>query len=154
LAATRRSLSDVSLRRRFCRWNGKELHELGGRVTYVQRHAGTRNDWRVLLDHVHRRLRPWLEARGDTLAIVDPATSLDEFWLREDLLLSQTCGYPLVKALAGRVQLVATPVFSVDGCAGGDYWSILVARTAPGVTSLAACADCARRSTTPTRIAV
>jgi len=30
----------------------------------------------------------------------------------------------LVKALAGRVQLVATPVFSVDGCAGGDYWSI------------------------------
>jgi ABC-type phosphate/phosphonate transport system substrate-binding protein len=97
------------------------------------------DDWRVLLDRVHRRLRPWLEARGDTLAVVDPETPLDEFWLREDLLLSQTCGYPLVKALAGRVQLVATPVFSVDGCAGGDYRSVLVARTAAGVTSLAAC---------------
>jgi len=81
------------------------------------------DDWRVLLDRVHRRLRLWLEARGDTLAVVDPETPLDEFWLREDLLLSQTCGYPLVKALAGRVQLVATPVFSVDGCAGGDYRS-------------------------------
>jgi ABC-type phosphate/phosphonate transport system substrate-binding protein len=96
-------------------------------------------DWRVLLDHVHQHLRPWLDARGDTLAIVDPGTSLQEFWLRDDLLLSQTCGYPLVQALAGRVQLVTTPVFSVDGCEGGNYHSILVTRAAAKVTSLAQC---------------
>ena len=96
-------------------------------------------DWRVLLAHVHQRLRPWLDARGDTLAIVDPETSLQEFWLRDDLLLSQTCGYPLVKALAARVQLVTTPVFTVDGCEGGDYHSVLVTRAAAKVTSLAQC---------------
>ena len=96
-------------------------------------------DWRALLDHVHQRLRPWLEARGDTLAIVDPETSLQEFWLRDDLLLSQTCGYPLVKALTARVQLVTTPVFTVDGCEGGDYHSVLVTRAAAKVTSLAQC---------------
>jgi ABC-type phosphate/phosphonate transport system substrate-binding protein len=96
-------------------------------------------DWRLLLDHVHRRLRPWLDARGDTLAIVEPETSLLDFWLREDLLLSQTCGYPLVQALAGRVQLVTTPVFTVDGCAGGSYHSVLVARVAANVTSLGEC---------------
>jgi ABC-type phosphate/phosphonate transport system substrate-binding protein len=96
-------------------------------------------DWRVLLDHVHRRLRPWLDARGDTLAIVDPETSLQEFWLRDDLLLSQTCGYPLVRALAGRVQLVTTPVFTVDGCEAGDYHSVLITRAAANVTSLAQC---------------
>jgi ABC-type phosphate/phosphonate transport system substrate-binding protein len=96
-------------------------------------------DWRVLLDHVRERLRPWLDARGDTLAIVNPETSLQEFWLRDDLLLSQTCGYPLVKALAGRVQLVTTPVFAVDGCEAGEYHSVLVTRAAAKVTSLAQC---------------
>jgi len=96
-------------------------------------------DWRVLLDHVRERLRTWLDARGDTLAIVNPETSLQEFWLRDDLLLSQTCGYPLVKALAGRVQLVTTPVFTVDGCEAGEYHSVLVTRAAAKVTSLAQC---------------
>ena len=96
-------------------------------------------DWRALLDHVHQSLRPWLDARGDTLALADPEPSLQEFWLRDDLLLSQTCGYPLVRALAGRVQPVTTPVFTVDGCEAGDYHSVLVARAAANVTSLVQC---------------
>jgi ABC-type phosphate/phosphonate transport system substrate-binding protein len=95
--------------------------------------------WRALLDHVRRHVQSWLDARGDALELVDPETSLTEFWLRDDVLLSQTCGYPLVHALQGRVQLVTTPIFAVDGCAGGDYRSVLVARKAAGVTSLAAC---------------
>jgi ABC-type phosphate/phosphonate transport system substrate-binding protein len=96
-------------------------------------------DWRTLLERVRRHMQPWLDARGDTLELVDPETSLTEFWLRDDVLLSQTCGYPLVHALDRRVQLVTTPVFAVDGCAGGDYRSVLVARKASGVASLAAC---------------
>ncbi|KQR73948.1 phosphate ABC transporter substrate-binding protein [Burkholderia sp. Leaf177] len=94
-------------------------------------------DWRVLLEHVHGHLQPWLDARGDSLELVDPTTSLTEFWLRDDLLLAQTCGYPLMHALHDRVQLVTTPIFSVDGCANGAYRSVLVARKAAGVTSLA-----------------
>ncbi len=93
-------------------------------------------DWRTLLDHVRRHVRPWLEARGDSFEVIHPSTSLTEFWLRGDVLLTQTCGYPLMHALNDRVQLVATPIFSVDGCANGDYRSVLVARKAAGVTSL------------------
>ena len=44
-----------------------------------------------------------------------------------------------VKALTARVQLVTTPVFTVDGCEGGDYHSVLVTRAAAKVTSLAQC---------------
>jgi ABC-type phosphate/phosphonate transport system substrate-binding protein len=53
-------------------------------------------------------------------------------WQRDDLLFSQTCGYPFTHALAGRVQLVATPRYRVDGCDGSNYSSLIFARkTAP-----------------------
>lgn len=43
-----------------------------------------------------------------------------------ELLLGQTCGYPLTHALAGVVELVATPAYSADGCSGADYCSLIV----------------------------
>src|SRR3546814_15586928 len=53
-------------------------------------------------------------------------------WTAPDLLFSQTCGYPLTHALAGRVTLVATPTYGCPGCDGGPYRSeILVRRDAP-----------------------
>ena len=49
-----------------------------------------------------------------------------------ELLLTQTCGYPLTHALAGVVSLVATPAYSADGCNGADYCSfILVSQDNP-----------------------
>src|ERR1700722_10640819 len=96
-------------------------------------------DWRALLEHVRQHMHPWLDARGDALHIVEPDASLTEFWLRDDLLLSQTCGYPLVHALAGRVQPLSTLAFHADGCERGEYRSVLVAIRRAGVTSLAAC---------------
>ena len=49
-----------------------------------------------------------------------------------ELLLTQTCGYPLTHALAGIVSLVATPAYSADGCNGVDYCSfILVSQDNP-----------------------
>jgi ABC-type phosphate/phosphonate transport system substrate-binding protein len=98
------------------------------------------DDWRALLAHVHARMRPWLDPRGDSLAIVEPlGATLSDFWLRDDILLSQTCGYPLVHSLANRVQLVATPAFRVDGCENGDYHSVLVASRAIDARSLEDC---------------
>ncbi|CCD38427.1 ABC-type phosphate/phosphonate transportsystem,periplasmic component [Candidatus Paraburkholderia kirkii UZHbot1] len=73
-------------------------------------------NWRTLLERVRANLADWLNARDDTLAIVDPAPELTAFWLRDDVLLSQTCGYPLVHALADRVRLVAAP--SIEACRG------------------------------------
>ena len=53
---------------------------------------------------------------------------LETLWLSSDLLLGQTCGYPLTHVLAGRVTLVATPVFAVEGCEGPHYRSALIVR--------------------------
>ncbi|WP_175941913.1 PhnD/SsuA/transferrin family substrate-binding protein [Caballeronia sp. BCC1704] len=104
-------------------------------------------DWRALLDAVHTRLADTLKARGDTLGIADSVSDLTGFWLRDDLLLSQTCGYPLLHALDDRVQLVATPDFDAPGCESGcesgsesgGYRSVLVAGAHVNAASLADC---------------
>ena len=52
----------------------------------------------------------------------------DQLWRSPDLLLSQTCGYPLVHALGGLVRLIATPRHFAPGCTGALYRSLIVAR--------------------------
>jgi len=47
-------------------------------------------------------------------------------WQDPALLLSQTCGFPLVTALAGRVEPVLTPHYAVEGCSGANYSSVLL----------------------------
>lgn len=61
---------------------------------------------------------------------------LYELWQAPDLFIAQTCGYPLTHRLKDRVTLVATPVYAVDGCAGGRYHSVIVARRDFDVRSL------------------
>lgn len=51
-----------------------------------------------------------------------------DLWTAPDLLLAQTCGYPLTHDLAGRVRLVATPCYTAPGCDGPLYASLLVTR--------------------------
>ncbi len=63
--------------------------------------------------------------------------ALPSMWLDPDLLLSQTCGYPLVRALAGRVQVVATPRYRVPHCEGSWYRSLIVVPRASRATALA-----------------
>lgn len=63
---------------------------------------------------------------------------LDEVWTNPALLLSQTCAWPYITRLRGHVSLVATPVYDVDGCAGGLYSSFLVTRADEPGASLAA----------------
>ncbi|WP_165492833.1 phosphate/phosphite/phosphonate ABC transporter substrate-binding protein [Lichenihabitans psoromatis] len=53
---------------------------------------------------------------------------LDAHWLDPDLLLSQTCGFPLTHALAGRVQLLGAPCYAAAGCDGVFYRSLVVVR--------------------------
>src|ERR1700712_4299351 len=96
-------------------------------------------DWQAFLRHVHAWVRPWLDERGDTLRIVEPDGPLEAFWLRDDVLFSQTCGYPLANALTGRVRLIATPQFDIPGCASGEYRSVMVASRRTGVRSIDAC---------------
>jgi ABC-type phosphate/phosphonate transport system substrate-binding protein len=45
---------------------------------------------------------------------------------REDLLLGQTCGWPLITELASTVRVVGTFDYDVEGASGGTYCSVLV----------------------------
>jgi ABC-type phosphate/phosphonate transport system substrate-binding protein len=89
-------------------------------------------EWRAWLDDVLRRVKP-------ACRIVEPDEELHGFWRRPNLLLSQTCGYPLVHGLHAQVQLIATPRFDAPGCEGAHYSSVLVTRADAQFDSLASC---------------
>ncbi|MDU6433736.1 MAG: PhnD/SsuA/transferrin family substrate-binding protein [Pantoea sp.] len=74
-------------------------------------------DTRALTGILAQRLRAEVEWPADLLA----------HWRADDLLLSQTCGYPLV-AMLPDVQLVGAFQLSAPGCDGARYRSWLVAR--------------------------
>lgn len=53
---------------------------------------------------------------------------LESIWSDPNLLLTQTCGYPLMTSLHERVALVATPHYSAPGCDGPFYRSAVIVR--------------------------
>jgi ABC-type phosphate/phosphonate transport system substrate-binding protein len=57
---------------------------------------------------------------------LDRDRSMTEIWHDSDLLLGQTCGYPLMTALRDVVQVVAAPVYDFAGCVGATHRSVLV----------------------------
>lgn len=97
--------------------------------------------WRALLRDA---LDTFANAGGpaDVVLPDEPFDDLHALWRRDDLLLSQTCGYPYrMLGLRDTVRLIATPVFDADGCQGARYRSVLVVSArvhAGGATTLAA----------------
>ncbi|KXU82561.1 phosphate ABC transporter substrate-binding protein [Paraburkholderia monticola] len=89
-------------------------------------------EWREWLDDVLRRVKP-------ACRIVEPDEELHGFWRRPNLLISQTCGYPLMQGLHEDVQLIATPCFDAPGCDGAHYSSVLVTRADARFDTLASC---------------
>lgn len=82
---------------------------------------------RAATDRWWRGIASALERAG--LEAVPEALTRDpdvDVWHSPELLLSQTCGYPLTHELAGVVELVATPTYSANGCRGPDYCSLIV----------------------------
>ena len=59
-------------------------------------------------------------------------------WLQPDLLLSQTCGYPLVHTLKDRVQVVGTLAYEATGAQGIHCQSQLICRATDARRNLAA----------------
>jgi ABC-type phosphate/phosphonate transport system substrate-binding protein len=66
------------------------------------------------------------EGIADVPDAIDRRRHYQEVWQSPELLFSQTCGYPLTHALAGRVQLVATPCYAAEGCKAAAYCSVLI----------------------------
>ena len=81
-------------------------------------------------DRFWQALRDRLDQAGiaDLPQTLSRPDRLTEFWCQPNLLLSQTCGYPLVTELQDAVQLVATPVYSAPGCEGSNYRSVIIVR--------------------------
>jgi ABC-type phosphate/phosphonate transport system substrate-binding protein len=52
----------------------------------------------------------------------------EHLWAQPRLLLAQSCGYPVMTSLHGRVRLVATPRYRATGCTGAWHRSALVVR--------------------------
>ncbi len=50
----------------------------------------------------------------------------EDLWRAPNLLLSQTCGYPLLKHFTADLKLLATPVYGARGCDGPNYRSLIV----------------------------
>ena len=49
-------------------------------------------------------------------------------WRQDDLVFSQTCGYPFTHEFRGKLGYVATPHYAVPGCSGPNYCSFIFAR--------------------------
>lgn len=96
---------------------------------------------------------PWVRDANDALwaaiawrlrrrGLVDVPERLERerplraIWADSRLLLAQTCGYPLVTELAGRVSLVATPCYAAPGCEGPEHCSLVVVRQSAAAVSL------------------
>lgn len=83
---------------------------------------------RDVLDAWWRGLEREFRAEGvtDVPASLDRRPGYRDVWLLPDLLISQTCGYPLTHELRGRVALLATPCYAAAGCHGAEYCSLVI----------------------------
>ena len=86
--------------------------------------------WNFLSDALRRA---GLDDVPDTL---NASVRYKEAWTDPALLLAQTCGFPYVKQLRGKVRLVATPVYGHPGCDGPFKCSFIVVRENSGARSL------------------
>ena len=78
-------------------------------------------------DAIWAALRALLVAHGvEAPARLTRTANLDALWRAPQLLLAQTCGYPLVTSLRGAVQLVATPRYRAPGSDGPFHRSAIV----------------------------
>lgn len=79
-------------------------------------------------DELWSAIARFLNAAGvrDVPMTLDRTTPIHDVWTDPALLLGQTCGYPLVTSLAGRVQVVATPHYTTLGCVGASYRSWII----------------------------
>lgn len=90
--------------------------------------AHLRDDYDALWAGVRSRL-------ADGPVALDHDVDLHDSWLRDDLLLGQTCGWPLVARLASTVEVVGAFDMAVPFAREGTYRSVLVASKPLGVAA-------------------
>jgi ABC-type phosphate/phosphonate transport system substrate-binding protein len=83
------------------------------------------------------------EAVHDRVQWVPPQldwdVALDDSWVRDDLVVGHTCGWPLITRLRDRVRVVGTFVAATAQAEGYSYRSVLVARRSGLPSDFAGC---------------
>lgn len=78
-------------------------------------------------DRIWQGIRDRLHAAGyEAPEALDREIDHHDIWLKPDLVLAQTCGYPYVSFLKGKVRLVATPVYGFSGGQGTERVSFII----------------------------
>jgi ABC-type phosphate/phosphonate transport system substrate-binding protein len=87
-------------------------------------------DLQAANDALWQAIAARLRAGGltDVPAALSRDRTTDGLWQDPGLLLAQSCGYPLLTSLLGKVRLVATPRYRAAGCSGASYGSVIVVR--------------------------
>lgn len=104
--------------------------------------AALQAHWRDFLREVVSRASESSFDNSRVDLLEGPLDNLVDLWKRPDLLLSQTCGYPLMSVLPKNIHVVATPIFDANGCDGARYSSVLIVSSqkyAQGATTLESC---------------
>jgi len=96
-------------------------------------------DWPEIRNHIDQfwqkmatALLPMCELTPMTLS----RTDIHEQWQRDDLLLSQTCIYPLVTELPSSTVVVGTPTYDVEWSLHGQYASVVLIGKTDGRNTL------------------
>lgn len=66
--------------------------------------------------------------RLDATRLNAEGLSLMELWLAPQLLLTQTCGYPLMTTLRGQVRVIGRPRYELQDSSAGNHCSLLLTR--------------------------
>lgn len=90
--------------------------------------------WAGIAEHMRR------QGIADVPDVCVTPNDLEQHWCASNLLLSQTCGYPLTHQLNGKVQLLGLPTYACRGCdPDGSYSSMIIVPASSNLHSLNEC---------------
>jgi ABC-type phosphate/phosphonate transport system substrate-binding protein len=88
--------------------------------SFPELHSASSSLWRGIAKHLRR------EGMTDVPDDLAQGRPLAELWSNNSLLLSQCCGYDVVRRYRDTLIPLATPVFDVPECSGREYSSLIV----------------------------
>ncbi len=91
-----------------------------------------------ITDALWQRFAYWCRREGlvEVPDRLERTTHYESQWDQPTLLLSQACGYDVVLAHRGKLEIVVVPCYGAPGCEGGLYSSYVVVRDASRAESL------------------
>ncbi len=88
--------------------------------SFPELHSASSSLWRGIAKHLRQE---GMKDIPDELVLGRP---LVELWSNNNLLLSQCCGYDVVRSYRDTLIPLATPIFDVAECSGREYSSLII----------------------------